>query len=94
MQGQRYGKHGFSHDQQADVGTIDVGIIDQRIDQLIAQGLATQQGDTVTLDASALGVEKVLGSGKVTRKLNISAKAFSEQAKTKIEGAGGQVLTT
>jgi large subunit ribosomal protein L15 len=94
MQGQRYGKHGFSHDQQADVGTIDVGTIDQRIDQLLAQGLATQKGDIVTLDASALGVEKVLGSGKVTRKLNITAKAFSEQAKTKIEGAGGQVLTT
>jgi large subunit ribosomal protein L15 len=94
MQGQRYGKHGFSHDQQADVGTIDVGTIDQRIDQLLAQGLATQQGDIITLDASALGAEKVLGSGKVTRKLNISAKAFSEQAKTKIEGAGGHVLTT
>jgi len=33
---------------------------------------------------------KVLGSGKLTKKLTIKAAAFSESAKEKIEGAGGK----
>ena len=33
---------------------------------------------------------KVLGSGKLTKKLTIKAAAFSESAKQKIEGAGGK----
>jgi large subunit ribosomal protein L15 len=37
-----------------------------------------------------MGIEKVLGSGKVTRKINISASAFSETAKAKIEKLGGK----
>jgi large subunit ribosomal protein L15 len=34
---------------------------------------------------------KILGSGNLTRKLTVSAHAFSESAKTKIEAAGGSV---
>ncbi len=37
-----------------------------------------------------MGIEKVLGSGKVTKKINISAEAFSESAKAKIEKMGGK----
>ncbi|HPM26303.1 MAG TPA: uL15m family ribosomal protein [Methanothrix sp.] len=35
---------------------------------------------------------KVLGSGKVTRKLSVSAAGFSATAKDKIEAAGGQAV--
>ena len=35
---------------------------------------------------------KVLGKGKVTRKLIVSATGFSAMAKTKIEAAGGQAV--
>jgi large subunit ribosomal protein L15 len=34
---------------------------------------------------------KVLGTGDLTRKLNISAHRFSQSARTKIEGLGGTV---
>jgi large subunit ribosomal protein L15 len=37
-----------------------------------------------------MGIEKVLGSGKVTKKLNITSQAFSESAKVKIEKMGGK----
>jgi large subunit ribosomal protein L15 len=37
-----------------------------------------------------MGIDKVLGSGKVTKKLNISSQAFSEVAKVKIEKMGGK----
>jgi large subunit ribosomal protein L15 len=34
---------------------------------------------------------KILGSGEISKAVNISAHAFSEAAKTQIEGAGGSV---
>ena len=36
---------------------------------------------------------KVLGSGDLTKPVNVAAWRFSEQARTKIEAAGGKVLT-
>jgi large subunit ribosomal protein L15 len=35
---------------------------------------------------------KVLGRGKVTRKLDVSAAGFTATAKSKIEAAGGQAV--
>lgn len=36
---------------------------------------------------------KVLGDGVIEDKVNVAAFSFSEQARTKIEGKGGQCLT-
>ena len=40
-----------------------------------------------------LGYDKVLGSGNITKKLNVKAKAFSRTAKEKIEKAGGKAVS-
>jgi large subunit ribosomal protein L15 len=92
MGGPVFGKNGFFHNPAVTVTVMDVGIIDQIIPSLIEQGIAKQDGDAIALNAADLGVEKVLGSGKVTKKLNLSATAFSEQAKAKIEKVGGKAL--
>ena len=57
-----------------------------------------QDGDTVTVEALlAKGIlnkceygYKVLGNGKVTKKVNVEASAFSASAKEAIEAAGGK----
>jgi large subunit ribosomal protein L15 len=90
MGGPVFGKDGFFHNPATLVTTIDVGIIDQIIPSLIAQGIAKQEGDKVTINVADMGIEKVLGSGRVTKKINISAEAFSESAKAKIEKMGGK----
>jgi large subunit ribosomal protein L15 len=41
-----------------------------------------------------LGDMKVLGRGRVTRKLVVSAASFSQAAKSKIEAAGGEAVVT
>jgi len=89
-----YGKDGFYNQTHETVATMDIGIIDQIVPSLLAQGAAKQDGDAVAINAADIGIEKVLGSGKVTRKLNISAPAFSETAKVKIEKMGGKVQVT
>ena len=48
--------------------------------ELIEAGLIKKAHDGV----------KILGGGELTRKLNVSAAAFSETAKQKIEAAGGK----
>ena len=56
-----------------------------------------QDGDTVTVHAllekgisSAPHGYKVLGSGKLSKKLTVQASAFSASAKEAIEAAGGK----
>jgi len=85
-----FGKNGFVNQTQTIVSTIDVGIIDQIVPSLLAQGIAKKEGDVVVINTADMGIEKVLGSGRVTKKLNISSQAFSEQAKAKIEKMGGK----
>jgi len=90
MGGPVFGKNGFSNSSQVTVTVMDVGIIDQIIPSLLAQGIAKNDGDAIVINTADMGINKVLGSGKVTKKLNISAQAFSESAKIKIEKMGGK----
>ncbi|MFA5346800.1 MAG: uL15 family ribosomal protein [Methanoregula sp.] len=90
MGGPVFGKDGFSNSTQTPVSVMDVGIIDQIVPSLLAQGIAKNEGDFIVINIADLGIDKVLGSGKVTKKLNISAQAFSESAKVKIEKMGGK----
>ncbi len=90
MGGPVFGKNGFSNSSQLTVTAMDVGIIDQIIPSLLAQGIAKNDGDAIVINTADMGINKVLGSGKVTKKLNISAQAFSESAKIKIEKMGGK----
>jgi large subunit ribosomal protein L15 len=85
-----FGKEGFVNKTRINITTIDVGVIDQIMPSLLAQGIAKKEGDAVVINIAEMGIEKVLGSGKVTKKMNISAQAFSEQAKAKIEKMGGK----
>jgi large subunit ribosomal protein L15 len=92
MGGPVFGKNGFCNQIAIPVTTIDIGALDQIVPSLLAQGIAKQEGDTIVINVSDMGIEKVLGSGKVTKKINISASAFSETAKAKIEKMGGKAL--
>jgi len=92
LMGRTYGKDGFFHDQREDPATIDVGALEVMAEGLLARGLAKMEGDTLAIDAAAMGVGKILGSGRVTRKMKVSAGAFSEAARKKLEASGGQAL--
>jgi large subunit ribosomal protein L15 len=55
-------------------------------------GKADEKGK-VLLDLTSLGYDKLLGGGKVTGAYAIKVAKVSESAKSKIEAAGGEVLT-
>jgi large subunit ribosomal protein L15 len=87
------GKHGFVNKTGYSNAVLDVGDIDQMADDLVAQGFATKEGDVITIDASQIGIDKILGGGKVTKKMIISAEAFSEKAVAKLEEMDGSAET-
>lgn len=87
------GKHGFVNKVSVPVSALDIGEIDQMAEALLREGFASQEGDLITLDAAEIGIEKVLGGGRVTHKMSISAREFSERARAKIEEMGGQATT-
>jgi large subunit ribosomal protein L15 len=92
LQGKTFGKNGFHNPTPADVEAMDLGTLDLMVDSLLTQGIARKEGKTIALDAGAIGVDKILGQGRVSRALKIQARAFSEAAKRKIEKQGGQAL--
>ncbi|RDE17655.1 MAG: 50S ribosomal protein L15 [Candidatus Thorarchaeota archaeon] len=89
-----FGKHGFKRPEGivSPVKTINVGDLDEAVDRLVARGLATKSGTAYTIDMGRLGVDKVLGSGKVAHKLNLTGvKVITSGAREKLTSVGGSV---
>ncbi|SNQ60689.1 uL15m family ribosomal protein [Candidatus Methanoperedens nitratireducens] len=94
QRGLLFGKHGFKRPLAIvdDCTIVNVGEIDEAIEQLVADGVAEMKGDAFHIDLANLGIEKVLGSGKVTKPLFITASEFSSTAKQKIDEAKGKAV--
>lgn len=58
-----------------------------------AKAWGTTSGGIIEVDLTKLGFTKVLSDGKLNHKLKVICHQFSEGAKKKIEGAGGQAVT-
>lgn len=82
----RLPKRGFKNINSKDIVGINVSVLDVfndgdtvDVDALLEKGIIKETRDGV----------KLLGSGEVTKKLNVKVNAFSASAKEKIEAAGG-----
>jgi len=91
---EHFGKHGFVRPPEVseEISSINVGELDERLDELVQQGIAKQVENKFVVDVRKLGFEKVLGGGRVTHPLEVTAGKFSEQAKRKLEEAGGKAV--
>ncbi len=88
-----WGSHGFTSHHPKDVITeINVGTLSENMDQLVERQLALFDGDTYEVNLSVLGLNKLLGKGKVTKKIRVKVKYVSKIATEKIQEAGGEVI--
>ncbi|HYM39907.1 MAG TPA: uL15 family ribosomal protein [Thermoplasmata archaeon] len=88
-----FGRHGFTrHAQKSEVTVIDLEQLAHRVPELEAQGHAKRAGAAVEVDLTAAGIGKLLGSGRIASAFKITVAAASEQARAKVQEAGGQVL--
>ncbi|TYL35895.1 50S ribosomal protein L15 [Natronococcus pandeyae] len=97
------GKHGFKRPQdiRENVAEIDVQKLDEDAILYVAEDEAEETDDGYRLDARDIvedghevDVVKVLGSGQVRNSLEITADAFSDSAREKIEAAGGEAVVS
>lgn len=89
-----FGKWGFKRPQKLleSLNTLNVGDIDEAADRLVERGLATKTGKRYAIDVSKLGIERILGSGKVTKQLNLTGvKGITARAREKVTGVGGTI---
>ena len=89
-----FGKWGFKRPQKLleDLVVLNIGEIDEAVDRLVEKGVATMTGKRYNIDVSQLGIDRILGSGKVTRKLNLTGvKSITVRAREKVTGVGGTV---
>ncbi len=74
-----FGKFGFKRPvQKKEIKTINIGDLEK-----------FKEND---IDLKKLGYGKLLGKGKINKKLNVNISSFSKIAKEKIEKMGGQVI--
>jgi large subunit ribosomal protein L15 len=89
-----FGKWGFKRPQKVieNLVCLNIGDIDEAADRLVERGGATMTGKRYNIDVSKLGIDRVLGSGKVTRKLNlVGVKDITPRAREKVTGIGGTI---
>jgi large subunit ribosomal protein L15 len=88
------GKTGFRRHPSlvSSEAVINLDDLNARIVKWAAEGKAKKTTGGYSVDLCELGYDKVLGSGKLTHKIEVKAGSFSESARKKIEAAGGKVL--
>jgi large subunit ribosomal protein L15 len=87
---QLIGKFAFGMRHSPVLNCINVNQLQDNYGTMVAQG-KVKQGAEVSFNLTEMGVEKLLGAGKVTDKLNITVGCASASAIKKIEAAGGKV---
>jgi large subunit ribosomal protein L15 len=92
--GRVFGKVGFKRHQSLikKANTINVSEIDRSVEVWLSEDKAKKTSGGFSVDLTPLGYDKVLGGGKITRKIDITAASFSAFAKSKIEAAGGKAI--
>ncbi|MBT5022114.1 50S ribosomal protein L15 [Candidatus Woesearchaeota archaeon] len=87
-----FGSKGFtSKSRTVKQVPINIKQLELKLDQYVTLGVVEKSGDLYKIDLSKLGFNKLLGTGNVTKKLEIEVGFCSAKAQSKVEEAGGTV---
>jgi len=90
---EHFGRHGFTrHAQMHETTSIDLEDLIRRLAELEAAGHAKKDKARTDVDLTAAGIDKLLGSGRVTSPMRITVAKASEAAVAKVADAGGEVV--
>jgi large subunit ribosomal protein L15 len=93
--GEEFGatNYGFKRPDEAveETNAVNVSELDHVLPRLVEMGDAQHANGVYTVDLAKMGIDKLLGSGQVRSKINVTVAEATESAKAKIAGAGGAV---
>ncbi len=88
-----FGKHGFfRHGQREIIETINIRDIDEQADTLVGKQLAVKDAASYSIDLNKMGINKLLGSGRITKKWKIQVAYASQGAIDAVKEAGGEII--
>ncbi|MCG7844980.1 MAG: 50S ribosomal protein L15 [Methanomassiliicoccales archaeon] len=89
-----FGRHGFKRPQKMVSAkiTMNVGDLEQIIDVMKTQGTAVEKDGKISIDLTVLGIDKLLGNGRVSTAFEVSVAETTALAKAKVEEAGGHIV--
>ena len=87
--GTYFGKHGFTGKPKGKA--VNASYLEEHIDLLVSKKSAKPQAGGYSIDLKAMGFSKLLGRGKLTKKLLIECDSASARAVEAVKAAGGQV---
>ena len=87
-----FGKYGFKSIRKKEVRSINISFIEEKFNKLLANKMIIEENGVYVIDLAKLKFDKLLGTGKPTRKYKILAKYASNNAIEKIKKTGGDVV--
>jgi len=87
-----FGKHGFVSKRRKGVRAINVSAIEEKIDSWLSSKLITKENDLYVIDLNKIGYDKLLGKGRINKKIKITVGGISDGARDSIIKAGGEVI--
>jgi len=89
-----FGHHGFKRPQSVVTHKITVNLseVEQSLPALAKDGFAAQKDGKWTVDLTKMGIDKLLGSGRISIPISIKVPEASAAALEKLKAAGGTIM--
>jgi len=89
-----FGHHGFKRPQSVvcDKVTMNLSEVEQALPSMAKDGFAVQKDGKWSVDLTKMGVDKLLGSGRISTAISVKVAETSATALEKLKSAGGTLM--
>lgn len=87
-----FGKKGFYKHNKTITKAVNVSYLEQHLPSLIAKKLVKEENNSYVINLKDLGYDKLLGSGRITKKFIITAESASKKVVERVKKLGGDVI--
>ncbi|MEM2838878.1 MAG: uL15 family ribosomal protein [Thermoplasmata archaeon] len=89
-----FGRHGFKRPQSvvSENRTMNLSELELNLESMKSKGIAESKQGRLVVDLRKLGIDKLLGSGKIATAVDVIVDQASQKAKQKLEKIGGKLI--
>jgi large subunit ribosomal protein L15 len=89
-----FGHHGFKRPQSVVCHkvTMNLSEVEQALPSMVKDGFAAQKDGKWSVDLTKMGVDKLLGSGRISTAISVKVAEASATALEKLKSAGGTLV--